>query len=72
MKETKDLKLLKQKEDIFEKLQTASMKRSASKSKLKTEEFLDDPNLLVGKRIQHKVQDEKDSASVVQCICNKN
>ena len=60
-KENRDNELLKQKEQIFEKLKVASMKRSAAISKSRIEEYLKDPKLLVGKRIKYKVQEKKDS-----------
>ena len=65
-KENRDNELLKQKEQIFEKHKVASMKCSAAISKSRTEEYLKDPELLVGKRIKHKVQEKKDS--VPECM----
>ena len=61
MKERKNLELWKQKGDIFEELQTASMKRSAAKVNLRLKSFTNDP----------KCERNRLFASVVQCICNK-
>ena len=47
----------KQKQGIFYKLKAASMKRSADKSKRTLDDYIKNVNLLVGKRIKHKVQE---------------
>lgn len=53
----RDEEFKKQKEGMFYKLKAASMKRSADKSKRTLDYYIMDVNLLVGKKVKHKVQE---------------
>ncbi len=56
----KDVELKKQKDKLFQRLKAASMKPSADSSKRCLNDYLKDADLLVGKRVKHKVQETYD------------